>query len=429
MNLRALWLAVLGLALGTSLYGQDLAGDWQATLQAGNQPLRLIVKFKRADSGGWTGAMYSIDQGSDWGAGTAIGSITLQGAQVKFVVDGIRGTYEGKFTSDASSIEGTWTQRQPLPLVLRRATTETAWKDPASHTIQFVTVDKNVKLEVLDFGGSERPLVFLAGLGNTAHVFDKFAARFTSTHHVYGITRRGFGDSSAPPDGYAADRLGDDVLAVLDALKLTRPVLAGHSIAGQELSSIASRHPDRVAGLVYLDAGYPYAFYNAERGDFGLDLLELRRKLDQMVNGPVDSRPAIKELLVDLPRFERNLQARQKELDSLPPAMLATASGPQPSVSRAIMAGAQKYTNLSSVPILAIYALPHDLGPLLANDPAARAAREAQDQETTGVQAAVFEKQVPSARVIRLPHANHYVFRSNEDDVLREMNAFLADLK
>ena len=148
-----------------------------------------------------------------------------------------------------------------------------------------------------------------------------------------------------------------------------------------------------------------------------------------MVNEPVDSRPTIKELLVDLPRFERNLQARQKELDSMPPAMLATASGSQPSVPRAIMAGAQKYTNLSSVPILAIYALPHDLGPLLANDPAARAAREAQDQETTGVQAAAFEKGVPSARVIRLPHANHYVFRSNEDDVVREMNAFLVGLK
>jgi non-heme chloroperoxidase len=27
-----------------------------------------------------------------------------------------------------------------------------------------------------------------------------------------------------------------------------------------------------------------------------------------------------------------------------------------------------------------------------------------------------------------LPHANHYVFRSNEPDVLREMNAFIASL-
>jgi non-heme chloroperoxidase len=45
--------------------------------------------------------------------------------------------------------------------------------------MQFVTADntanKPVNLEVLDWGGSGRPLVLLAGLGNTAHIFDKFA--------------------------------------------------------------------------------------------------------------------------------------------------------------------------------------------------------------------------------------------------------------
>lgn len=211
---------------------------------------------------------------------------------------------------------------------------------------------------MLDFGGSGRPLVFLAGMGNTAHVFDTFAPKFTDAHHVYGITRRGFGESSVPKDGYSADRLGDDVLAVFDTLKLARPVLAGHSVAGTELSSIASRHPERVAGLVYLDAGYPYAFYNAERGDVVLDSIDLRRKLDLLVNGPIDSRPTIQELLAELPRFERNLQERQKELASMPPAP------PEPqgtNVQRAIMAGAQKFTNLGSIPILAIYALPHAL--------------------------------------------------------------------
>ena len=68
--------------------------------------------------------------------------------------------------------------------------------DPSPHTVQFVTVDKDVKLEVLDWGGSGRPLVLLAGLGNTAHVFDDFAPKLTSQYHVYGITRRGFGASS-----------------------------------------------------------------------------------------------------------------------------------------------------------------------------------------------------------------------------------------
>jgi non-heme chloroperoxidase len=132
-----------------------------------------------------------------------------------------------------------------------------AWKDPSSHITRFVTVDKNIRLEVLDWGGSGRPLMLLAGGGDTAHVFDEFAPKLTASFHVYGITRRGFGGSGFSASGYGADRLGDDVLAVLDSLKLKRPVLVGHSIAGEELSSAASRHPGRVAGLVYLEAGYP----------------------------------------------------------------------------------------------------------------------------------------------------------------------------
>jgi alpha-beta hydrolase superfamily lysophospholipase len=48
--------------------------------------------------------------------------------------------------------------------------------------------------------------------------------------------------------------------------------------------------------------------------------------------------------------------------------------------------------------------------------------------ETTGAQAKAFETGLPSARVVRLPHANHDVFQSNEADVLREMNAFIASL-
>jgi pimeloyl-ACP methyl ester carboxylesterase len=81
--------------------------------------------------------------------------------------------------------------------------------------VQFVTVDEGVRLEVLDWGGAGRPIVLLAGLGNTAHVFDDFAPKLASGYHVYGITRRGFGASSVLAAGYDAYRLGDDVIAVL----------------------------------------------------------------------------------------------------------------------------------------------------------------------------------------------------------------------
>lgn len=344
------------------------------------------------------------------------------------------------------------------------------WHDPSPHTIQFVTVDENVKLEVLDWGGSGRPLVLLAGLGNTAHIFDDFAPKLTSEYHVYGITRRGYGNSSSPLSGYSADRLGDDVLAVLDALKLNRPVLVGHSIAGEELSSVETRHPERVAGLVYLDAISAFAFYDRSRGDFSLDLQELQRNLEQLKRPPGQLTLAQELLRVKLPQFERDLQQFEKVLQAQPPqppvrpnptaddlanfsafrSYLTRVNGftepegevhqrmesrPDGGVGEAhanpassiIVESLQKYTNIRG-PVLAICAIPHERGPFAYNNSAERTIAEAMDTDINEAEAKSFETGVPSARVIRLPHANHYVFITNEAEVLREMRAFLADL-
>lgn len=433
MGKRGLWMAAL--AVG-GLYAQDLSGDWQGALKNRNRELRVIVHIEKADGGTWKSVFYSIDESPDRGSGIPVDSVTVQGSEVKLTISALHGTYAGKLSDDGTSIAGTWDQGRPGPLELKRATPETAFTDPSPHRAQFVTVDKDVKLEVLDSGGPAngpgRALVFIPGLGNTAHVFDQFAPKFTAQYHVYGITRRGFGASSAPATGYAADRLGDDVLAVLDALKIEKPVLAGHSLGGEELSSVGSRHPERVAGLIYLDAGYAYAYYDASRGDFGIDLADLQKKLEQLWpgHGPQDLKQFVRELReTTLPGFERDLQERQKDLDAMTAAQVANqASGPASAVDQAIGKGVQKYTKIP-VPILAIYAVPKDRGPAVNSDPVAQAAREARDEETITVQAKAFEDGLPSAKVVRIPHANHYVFRSNEADVLREMNAFLSGLE
>src|ERR1700680_3379761 len=104
----------------------------------------------------------------------------------------------------------------------RRASAAAAWVIPPPPASRFITVEPNVKIEFVDWGGTGKPIVFLAGLGNTAHVFSAlgFARSFTRNHHVYGITRRGFGESSAPKPNwhnYSATRLADDIVAVLDA--------------------------------------------------------------------------------------------------------------------------------------------------------------------------------------------------------------------
>jgi len=118
-------------------------------------------------------------------------------------------------------------------------------------------------------------------------------------------------------------------------------------------------------------------------------------------------------------------ELQKKELQAMPAQ--PQRPGEVPIVAQAIFAGQQKYTDIRD-PILAIFAVPHDLGPAFKDDPSARAAAEVNDLARAGAQAKAFESGLPSARVVRLPNANHYVFQSNEADVLREMNAFLSSL-
>jgi non-heme chloroperoxidase len=297
--------------------------------------------------------------------------------------------------------------------------------DTSPHTVQFVTVDKDVKLEVLDWGGSGRPLVCLAGLGDTAHGFDNFAPKFTAHYHVYGITRRGFGASSKPAlivANYTADRLGDDVLAVIAALNLNRPVLVGHSIAGEELSSIGSRHPERVAGLIYLDAALPFAYYNHANNDWLLDMLDLKKRMDALQAGAAFDNQFIEGMMKSASQLEGDLQEEKKRAASMPDTHLSLG----PPQGLPIIFGEEKYTAIHD-PVLAIFACPPSFD-FIRNNPALKAAMVADVSSRCLAQAKALQAGVPSAHIVRLPGADHDVFRSNEADVLREMNAFLAKL-
>ena len=304
-------------------------------------------------------------------------------------------------------------------------------KTPAPPSVRFIAVERDVKLQVVDWGGSGRPVVLLAGLGVTARDFDGFAHALTSTYHVVGITRRGFAPSSIPTTGYLADRLADDVLAVLDSLQLQRPVLVGHSVAGQELSSIGARFPTRVAGLVYLDATNSYAFYDRSVGNYRVDLNEAERRLRELSSAPPrDQARLIAQLLDhDLPALERSLKARQavlSVLDSSALAAVAPFAEARFDLRQAILEGHQRYTTISA-PMLAIVALPHRMRPRVASDPRQLAqwqTWEAQDAAHTDA----VERSIAGVRVVRLPNADHFVHQSNEADVLREIRAFIARL-
>lgn len=81
---------------------------------------------------------------------------TLDGSSIRFAIGLIGGGYTGKLSADRASISGMWTQGRPLPLEFKRASKKAAWLDPSPHRAQFMAVENNVKLEVLDGGGSAR---------------------------------------------------------------------------------------------------------------------------------------------------------------------------------------------------------------------------------------------------------------------------------
>ena len=104
-----------------------IVGTWQGTLHAGRD-LRTVVKVTKDAKDGYKVVLYSIDQG---GGPIAANSASFQNRAFKFAITMINGSYDGKMSSDGNSIDGTWTQfGHSLPLMLARATPETAWTIP-----------------------------------------------------------------------------------------------------------------------------------------------------------------------------------------------------------------------------------------------------------------------------------------------------------
>lgn len=117
----------------------------------------------------------------------------------------------------------------------------------------FVHVN-GIRLHYLDWGGEGPALIFLTGMGSSAYIYNQFAPRFTDKFRVLALTRRGHGDSDIPEAGYEADTLTEDIRQFMDQLKVGKAVLAGHSLAGVELTHFAATYPERVDKLVYLEA-------------------------------------------------------------------------------------------------------------------------------------------------------------------------------
>lgn len=300
--------------------------------------------------------------------------------------------------------------------------------DHSPHQARFVTVSPGVQLEVLEWGGKGLPIVFLSGLQDVAHGFDDFAPQFTDQHRVLAITRRGYGASSQPATGYDLAARVADLKAVLDSLGLDRVVLAGHSIAGDELTAFGGQYPERVAGLIYLDAAYDHSGLTTTLEGYppppamtatdsaspaGVQGYLLRIYGQHIPIGQV----------LAIGHYDSTGHLRGDVTPARVDSMMLAGCG-HPDYARV------------RVPALAIDAVldsAPQLFPLWSRFDSAgkvQGRRFAMGlQEWATRERARFTAGVPAARLLELHGANHYVFDSNRAEVLAAMRDFLARLR
>lgn len=315
---------------------------------------------------------------------------------------------------------------------------QAGWADSAPHAVRLVPVDTDVQLEVLDWGGSGPAVVLLAGLGDTAHVFDDFAPMLKAHHRVVAVTRRAHGRSSAPLTGYDFARLAEDVARVVEAVGLDKPVVIGHSFAGEELHVLGARHAAKVAGLVYIDA----AFNRGDDSDNDAYNAVARTLPPAPAPGPGDlaSFPALGAFLQKTQGVvspEAHLRARWiANPDGTVARMWAPDLPIRQAMTQAMQAAYKPYNpERIRVPALALYKAPASAADMMrpwypADDPAVHervAALYRLERARVDGHIRWFEGFAERGRVARISGA-HHLFLSHPREVLQQVETFMGSL-
>ncbi len=308
--------------------------------------------------------------------------------------------------------------------------------DSSPHKSGFVSVN-GINLHYLDWGGSGDALLFLAGMGCNAHIFDHLAPRFTDKFHVIALTRRGHGESDHPETGYDIDILTEDIRQFMDALGIEKVILAGHSMASIELSHFAALHPKRILKLIYLDAAYDRssASYKnmVEKSPWrkiqapGLDVDYYTEK---------DYFAAMKRAYPSFTVIWTEAMEQQSlhEIIKTPEGKIADRMSD--AISKAVMDTLTSYVPEDSkikAPALAFFSLSKGLNTIsdewMTEEQKTQIIDHVETIENSWTRESIeqFRQNVPHAKIIEIPQGHHYCFIEQEELVYEEMRKFVLE--
>ncbi|HKR10373.1 MAG TPA: alpha/beta hydrolase [Gemmatimonadaceae bacterium] len=127
--------------------------------------------------------------------------------------------------------------------------------DPG-YRVSFPRLRSGIRVRVVEKGNvSAPPVLMIHGWGCSAYIFrENMPAVAEAGFRAIALDLKGHGLSDKPQRAseYTIDSLVDHVKDVIDALKLERPVLVGHSLGASLIYHFASRHSERVRALALL---------------------------------------------------------------------------------------------------------------------------------------------------------------------------------
>jgi pimeloyl-ACP methyl ester carboxylesterase len=208
---------------------------------------------------------------------------------------------------------------------------------------QFIDI-AGARAHIRDQGNPDGiPLVLIHGSGGSLHVWEGWAHELGSKVRLISVDLPGHGLTGASSRGvYTVEAYVDFMEALVDALKLDRVALAGHSLGGAVAWTFAARRPDRVTHVILVDA----AGENREAalptkvarlpviGDIGIHFkpeIWVRRKLGQAYADPAMVTDERVKRTAELQRFPGNREAtlqRARTQEPLDPAPLKRLAVP-----------------------------------------------------------------------------------------------------
>jgi pimeloyl-ACP methyl ester carboxylesterase len=290
-----------------------------------------------------------------------------------------------------------------------------------------------IRLHYLDWGGCGPVLLFLTGMGSSAYIFSKIAPRFTDRFHVLALTRRGHGDSDYPETGYDANTLTEDLRQFMDCLGIQTASLAGHSLAGVELTHFAATYPQRVDRLIYLDALDDRRWLVDIRDQNPLHKIEIKkeesspRTLQEYNDQLKKDFPEFAEIWSELWDEEMAHGVKVNEdgvyVDRMPASI-------ESQIMENLILGYEPKKVETRIPMLCFYSLGRpavsDAYTPEQKSSFAQFHREVRNPYFQSFYAG-FQEKYSHARIIEIPDGHHYCFIAQEELVYEEMRKFLLE--